>query len=145
MLDYKYAHVMMHADKGSEMLNQLKHFFRKRKDIEMAFLFGSEARGRTMSESDVDIAVWVSDGSDGKIVDSLWQELEILLHRNVDLIVLNTARPAIAWAAMRGMPLIIRNHEFFIQQMLKISDEAEFIQDFSLDLFHRRQKIREAA
>lgn len=127
------------------MLKQLMAFFRERDGVEMAFLFGSEAKGRAIALSDVDIAVWIRDDSDEKKADLLWQELEVLLHRNVDLIILNKARPCIAWAAMRGIPLIIRDYNFFIRQMLMISDEAEFIQDFSLELFSRRQKIREAA
>lgn len=127
------------------MIDKLKKYFGTRKDVEMAFLFGSEAAGRAMDESDVDVAVWFRDDYDMKVINTLWKKLELLLHRNVDLIVLNQARPTIAWAAMRGVPLVIRNYRFFIQQMLMLSDEAEFIQDLTLDLYALRQKIRGAA
>ncbi|MFH1826725.1 MAG: nucleotidyltransferase domain-containing protein [bacterium] len=122
--------------------NRLKSFFKKNKSIEMAFLFGSVAEGRAIRESDVDVAVWFKGKYDLKTVNALESEITSLLGRNVDLIVLNQARPTIAWAAMRGIKLLIRNYPLFIRQMLAVSDEAEFMQDFVIDLFNQREKYR---
>ena len=108
----------------------------------MAFLFGSAAKGREIPESDVDVAVWFEKEYSLKEVDALQGGIEDLLHKNVDLIVLNSARPTIAWAAMRGKPLFIRDYRLFFSQLLEISMEAEDIQDFAIDLFQRREKAR---
>lgn len=110
----------------------------------MAFLFGSEATKRAHGESDVDIAVWLKGPYSATEIEHLWQEVEIRAQRNVDLIVLNDARPTVAWAAMRGIPLVIKDYGFFLRHMLMVSDEAEFIQDFTLELFSLRRKLREA-
>jgi len=111
----------------------------------MAFLFGSAAIGREISESDVDVAVWFKNKYSMKDVNRLQDEIEDLLHRNLDLIVLNQARPTIAWAAMRGKPLIIRDYRLFFSKLVEISVEAEDIQDFVIDLFWLREKARREA
>lgn len=109
----------------------------------MAFLFGSASRGTSIPESDVDVGVWLVDGTTREDVERLWAEVERVCGRNVDLVVLNDARPAIAWAAMRGRRLKIASFAFFLQKMLEVSDEAEYMQDFTLDLYSLRRKWRE--
>jgi len=131
--------------KNTILIRQLTDFFYKQTMVEMAFLFGSEAKGKAISESDVDIAVWFREPYDDKLAEKLWQEIERLINRNVDLITLNSCRPTIAWAAMRGARLLIRNYKFFIKQLLISSDEAEWLQEFTLDLFALRQKLRGVA
>jgi predicted nucleotidyltransferase len=128
-----------------KIVEKLKSFFEKEKQIQMAFLFGSAAIGREISESDVDVAVWFKNKYSMKDVNRLQDEIEDLLHRNLDLIVLNQARPTIAWAAMRGKPLIIRDYRLFFSKLVEISVEAEDIQDFVIDLFWLREKARREA
>ncbi len=121
------------------LVKRLRLFFQKKKNIEMAFLFGSQAKGRAILESDIDIAIWPSRKFKLKDMDLLWKELELLTRKNVDVVRLNKANPSVAWAALRGIPLLIRNRKFFIDFMLNVSDEAEFMQDFNLDLYKKRQ------
>lgn len=90
----------------------------------------------------MDIAGWLKGPYSATDVELLWQEVEIRVRRNVDLIVLNDARPTVAWAAMSGIPLVIKDYGFFLHQMLMVSDEAEFIQDFTLELFSLRRKLK---
>ena len=121
---------------------KLKDFFKEKEDVRMAFLFGSEAAGRPIAESDVDVAVWFGTKYSIEDISRLQGEIEDLLHRPVDLVVLNQANPTIAWAAMRGKQLIIRDYRLFIAKLLEISTEAEDIQDFVIDLFKLREKAR---
>lgn len=125
-----------------EILNKLKAFFERKEEIAMAFLFGSAARGREIPESDIDLAIWFNKEYTLEEVDKIWLEVEAILHRNVDLVVLNQARPTIAWAALRGKKIIIRDHRLYFSKLLNISREAEDMQDFILDLFHLKQKLR---
>jgi predicted nucleotidyltransferase len=113
--------------------------------VRLAFLFGSEAKNRTRTDSDVDIAIWPKENYKMDDFNRLWHEIEKTTGKEVDLIRLNEAKPSVAWAAMRGKPLLIRDKKFFIHNMLSISDEAEFMQDFVLDLWNRRKKRREEA
>lgn len=127
---------------ASKLISDLRPLMEGRPNVSMAFLFGSASRGAAIPESDVDIGVWLEDGYSREAVERLWAELERACGRNVDLVVLNEARPAIAWAAMRGRRLKIASLAFFIQKMLEISDEAEYMQDFTLDLYALRRKWR---
>jgi len=126
----------------SNIIDELKKYFSKRKDIALAFLFGSVAKGRQISESDVDIAVWFFGDEFLEKATETQREIETLLHKDVDLIVLNSARPTIAWAALRGKALLIRDQRLYFNQLLEVSTEAEDMQDFNLDLFRMRQKNR---
>lgn len=125
-----------------EIITKLKKCFAANSDVSMAFLFGSQASGKTTSESDVDIAIWLLKDYELKKIDALWREIESLLHNNVDLIVLNKANPNTAWAAMRGIPLKITDYRLYYGKLVEVSMEAEDMQDFAIDLYKMREKAR---
>lgn len=75
----------------------LREFFLSRKDVLLAFLFGSLARGNASETSDADVAVVFSGEEDLMLhALSLKNDLEELLPRPVDLVTLNRADPVIA-------------------------------------------------
>lgn len=125
-----------------EILDKLKAFFEGKEEIVMAFLFGSAAAGREIPESDVDVAVWFGREYTMKDIDKIWLEIESLIHRSIDLVVLNQARPTIAWAAMRGRKLIIRDYYLYLRKLLDFSREAEDFRNFVFDLWSLRRKLR---
>lgn len=127
------------------MINQLTDLMGKKEWVKFAFLFGSYARQKSISESDVDVAIWPETGTAPEKINTLWGEIENLTKKNVDLVELPKARPTIAWAALRGVPLVIKDRRLYLKTLLSVSDEAEDMQDFTLDLFQRRQKKRGAA
>jgi predicted nucleotidyltransferase len=129
----------------TDQLSQLSQFFENKPEIALAFLFGSQAKGYARQVSDFDIAVWFKDNPTLRQIDQLWLEVERLVQREVDLVVLNSARPTVAWAALRGKRLLIRDWKLFINLVLNVSTEAEDMQDFNLSLWKRRQKLREEA
>jgi len=112
----------------------------------MAFLFGSWARGRQRPDSDLDVAVLVEPGTTD--AGSLWGQLERLVDRDVDLVILNDASPLLAWEALQGERLLVRDRGEFLDYMLRVSDEAEDFREFVLSLWHERTKrgiIRDVA
>ncbi len=120
-----------------DIRKKLSSRFAGDKNVRMAFLFGSADRGTAISESDVDVAVYLeSEDAEG----TLWTDVERLLGRNVDLVVLNRAPASVAWSALRGTPLLIRDRGFFIDYLLRVSEEAESLADFNLDYWKRRDK-----
>lgn len=125
-----------------EIVEKLKDLFASKKEISMAFLFGSQATGKTTSESDIDVAVWFSKNVELNEIDRLWLEIESLLHNNVDLIILNQANPNTAWAAMRGITLKITDYRLYYSKLIEVSMEAEDMQDFAIDLYKMREKTR---
>lgn len=125
-----------------DYLEILKEFFKNKENIVMAFLFGSVAKGKATKESDIDIAVYLKEYEE-KFVYGLWNELEDLLKRDVDLIVLNIANATVAWEALRGKKIIINDHDFYINYMLEVSMEAEDFRKTVLDIYRYRQERRE--
>ncbi|KAF0134347.1 MAG: putative nucleotidyltransferase [Candidatus Saganbacteria bacterium] len=126
----------------SDLESKLSEYFKNNKSIVLAFLFGSAAKGRQIAESDVDIAVWFKNNYTMKDIDKIWLEVEKAIKRNIDLIILNQARPTIAWEAMRGKKLSIKNYGLYIKKMLEVSSEAEDFNNFILDFWKLRRKLR---
>ncbi|HHV75046.1 type VII toxin-antitoxin system MntA family adenylyltransferase antitoxin [Thermoanaerobacterium butyriciformans] len=122
-------------------LSILKEFFKDREDIIMAFLFGSVAKGKSMKESDIDIAVYFKN-YDEKLVFELWNDLEDLLKKDVDLVVLNIANATIAWEALRGKKIVVNDENFYLNYMLNVSMEAEDFREVVLDIYKIRQERR---
>lgn len=125
-------------------LKQLKKYFKKESSVAMAFVFGSYAKGRAMNESDVDIAVyfkpegkrleWEED-KEYPQVDKIWLEVERIVKRNVDLLVLNRARSTVAFEVLQtGKELVNKDRMLYLNFMLRISWEAidfmGFIEDY---------------
>ena len=93
-------------DESGRIPSTLERYFALRDDVTLAFLFGSVARGKATGRSDVDVAVYFAGGYNLTTVGGITGDLETLLRRDVDLIVLNEANASVAWAALRGTPLL---------------------------------------
>jgi predicted nucleotidyltransferase len=97
----------------------LKKYFKKKKSVVLAFLFGSQAKEREMGESDWDIGIYfkpkeyleLETNFDYPEEEGMWSDLvDILKTDNVDLVILNRARPDLVYTVLRdGIPLIIRD------------------------------------
>ena len=122
------------------LLESLKNYFERRDDISFAFLFGSAARGTVRREGDVDIAVYFApdNGLEWEAFNKTYEgenrialDLERLLKKEVDLVVLNRARAVVADEIIRkGNPLIIKDRGTFLDFLCIISDEAEYVRDW---------------
>lgn len=123
------------------MLEELKSYFKKKKDIDLAFLFGSQAKGRGREASDYDVAVWFKKEPAMEDVNKIWNEIADIVHKDVDLIVLNSARPTVAWAALRGKKLLIRDFKLYLRLVLDVSREAEDMQDFAIEFWNLKRKL----
>ena len=117
----------------------LRSFFASRNEVRLASLFGSAAGGRSGRMSDVDVAVYL-DEEDDKVEDSLQSELERLLRKEVDLVVMNRAPATLCWSAIRkGVAVKIRDRKFFLDFMLNVSTEAQDFIEFNQDARRRRR------
>lgn len=131
-----------HRARANEALDVLKSYFQTRNDVMMAFLFGSAARGMATRRSDVDVAIYLVNKYSIEDINHIAVELENLLGKDVDLIVLNQANASIAWAALRGIPILIRDRAFYLRYMLDVSREAEDFREWILDLWRLRHARR---
>ena len=132
------------SGEDATIYSRLKSVFPEQPIVSMAFLFGSQAKGKTGPESDVDIAVYLEPGYTLQGVYELWNALEDMLRKKVDLLLLNDAPPLLAWSALKGKRLFIREHDFYVRYMLDVSREAEDFQEYVLDWWRWRMKIKGA-
>ena len=125
-----------------DFIEQLKIYFQSAEAVLFAFLFGSHATGKVYKESDVDVAVYLQEGCSLSSVKKIWSDIEDIVKKDVDLIVLNTAPPLIAQAALRGKPLIIKDYTRYLKYLLETSGEAEDFSIFIQDMWQWREKIK---
>lgn len=140
------------SDNLTQLSDPLRNYFLGKSGVSMAFLFGSFAAGRATSDSDVDIAVyfepsgkspeWEEDGI-YEDEDNLWGEVERLVGRSTDLVVLNRAPSTLAFSIIRlGIPLVIKDHSLYLRFYLTISTAAEDFRDFVNDYWAIKQRSR---
>ena len=125
-------------------IEPLKNYFENRKDVAFAFLFGSHARGTATKLSDIDIAVYFYPEKRHPIEyeeevfykgeDEVWDDLEGLLKKEVEMLVLNRVSASVAASAIRGIPLAINDWGLYLNFMLFITSLAE---DYRLRIGHK--------
>lgn len=78
-----------------EISGELINFFKKEGRILVAYIFGSHAKGTNTRESDIDIAILLSETPEKTLDYQLYlvKELSGILGDNVDLVILNNAPP----------------------------------------------------
>jgi len=133
-----------------KMLELLKGYFSRRKDIVFAFLFGSAAKGKIRREGDVDIAVyfWPEKDIEWEVLNKTYKgesriglDLERLLKKEVDLVVLNRTRAVLADEIVRkGKPIIIKDRGIFMDFLCIVSDEAEYVRDW-LGTYYKERRV----
>lgn len=124
----------LHDINSDDMVLRLREYFDRRKEVLMAFLFGSWAKGVGGMDSDVDVAVyfrptsgflqWDDPTAWYESEDEIWLDLEEMLGREVDLLVLNRAAPTVAESALRGIPIVIKDRSVYLDFLTRITFEA---------------------
>ncbi len=104
-------------------IEKLRRYFEEEKDILLAFIFGSSARGTEGEDSDIDIGVYLRD----KVKeDKIWREISKIIEREADLVILNEAPATIISNVFKtGIPLDIKDRELYWDLYLSKTMEAE--------------------
>ncbi|MFC2140783.1 nucleotidyltransferase domain-containing protein [Acidobacteriota bacterium] len=130
------------------MLLNLKNYFSNRDDVAFSFLYGSYARGTAHRNSDVDIAVYFYPGVrrpiqyeeavyyDGE--DEIWADLDQLLGKEVELLVLNRVSASVSATAIRGISLVVKDWDLYLDFMEAVTREAEDFNQFIINDFLQR-------
>lgn len=144
MADRRWPHV---GRLNGNVLQMISETLQQEPHVLLAFLFGSQASGRARPDSDVDLAVYLDLPPQE---DALYQEitrllrrLETLLEADVDLIILNTAAPAIAAEALQGKKLVMKDERLYLDLLCEKTREAEDLREWTFDLLRLRRRFRE--
>jgi len=136
-------------DSHEKIRKLLRDYFEEREDIAFAILFGSAARGKVRKEGDIDIAIyfrpekdveWENFGKRYKDENRIAIDLEVLLKKEIDLVVLNRARSILADEIIRkGDPILIRDRGMFMDFLCIVSDEAEYVRDWMIASYKEKR------
>ena len=130
------------------MIDRLKEYFSDRKEVAFAFLYGSQAKGYATNLSDVDIAVYFYPEKRHPIEceeevfypteHEIWGDLERILKKEVELLVLNRVSASVAASAIRGTPIVINDWDMYFDFMEVITDIAEDFAEFVVNNYQER-------
>lgn len=94
-----------------DVIEAVRRVLDARADVQLAYVFGSLARGEARPSSDLDLGVVFRFVPAPRELDRLTTDLEVAAGRRVDLVVLNEAPPLLTHEAIRGGRLIVCRDE----------------------------------
>ena len=140
--------------KKEGILSGLRDYLGKRREVSMAFLFGSWAKDQEGAESDMDIAVYFKpklNALEWQNVDAyyetertIWADIERIVEMEVDLLVLNRAHATVADSALRGIPIVIKDRNLYMNFFLRITSEAIDFREWVDGYWRLKEKRRDA-
>ena len=95
----------------------LGKFFKTQEYVELAYLFGSAAKGKAGVLSDIDIGVYISNRitkaqRDQKRIELIAKLTTILKNNSVDLLIINDTPPVLNFEIIEpNVPILIRDHD----------------------------------
>lgn len=90
---------------SQEQKNQIARIA-KRFHLKLVLIFGSQIQGKTHSQSDLDIGVFVKKELSWKELSSLLEKLGQIFQKKIDVAFLNKADPLFLWRIMQKCILI---------------------------------------
>ena len=132
-------------------IKKLKEYFERCKDIAFAFLFGSQATGKANKLSDIDIAVYFYPEKRHPIEyeeevfykgeEEVWSDIERILKKDVEMLVLNRASSSVSASVIRGIPLAINDWGLYLDFMEVVTHEAEDFMTFYINDYMERYSL----
>lgn len=123
----------------ADLASRLATALAARDEVSFAYLFGSQATGRTHARSDVDVAVWIREPYDASERDPLLELLAALKaalgREDVDVLILNEAPVWIAARALQGTLLVERD------EGLRVREEARLKSRYHDRLPYYRRRL----
>ena len=119
-------------------------------DVVLAYLFGSEAKGTANRESDIDIAVLLSDQIPQaeygqRVVDLSTELIGVFQQDAIDVALLNTASPLLAFHVVRHGVVIYDPHHryvsFYIDTFNHYTD-TQPLRDLQWQYYLKRQDAK---
>jgi len=135
---------------SEERMETLKDYFSKETSVVMAYVFGSYAKERVMSESDFDIAAYFKP--EGREIeheeyreypdeDRIWDDVRKIVDVNTDFVVMNRCPSTLALDILdSGKEIIVKDDSIRLEFYLITSSVAEDFMEFAKDFYAIRQR-----
>lgn len=129
-------------------LKGLRNYFATRQEVAFAFLYGSHAKGTATRRSDVDIALYFDPKTRHPVEieeeifypaeNEIWGDLGRILSKEVELLVLNRVPATVAVSAIKGVPLVIKDWNLYLDFLEIATDIAEDFAEFIISEYKER-------
>lgn len=138
-------------------IEPIKNYLERIQEVSFCFLFGSRSKDLNSTNSDYDIGIYFKpidinavefeNVKDYPALDKIWNDLELILKKEVDLVVLNNAPSHLASIIItRGIPIIIKDEKLFFSFLLVTTSNAidyrEFVRDY-YNIYNRSSSLSE--
>jgi predicted nucleotidyltransferase len=124
------------------IINISRNYFEQNEKVVMAFLFGSYASGNFCKESDIDIGVLLKNEDENAEIE-IQNRIEKLIGHEVDTVFMSRSPATLSWSIIRkGIPIIIKDRNVFLNFMLDVSTEAQDFLEFNLDTWRKKNDTR---
>lgn len=128
-----------------DAINKCRDILKKYDKIVFAYLFGSYTKGNIRKNSDVDVAIYLSDTMDTYEYLGIKMDLSDELKREVDLVILNDATPLLKYEIYRNNILLFTNDKameskFKVKTLFEYDDMKRYL-DLSYNKTIERLKI----
>lgn len=135
-----------------DFVGRLRERLEPEPDIQFAYLFGSSARGSDGPLSDVDVAVMIGNKGDGKglharHLDLIASVAGVVGSERTDVVILNTAPPALGYRVLKEGVLIFSRDEparmeHWVRTVDRYLDMEPFRRTLAEGLKHRLEEGR---
>jgi len=121
--------------------NILIQYLSNKDEVVFAFLYGSYSKGTFLKDSDLDLAIYFKEGTTPLHIDNIWDEIQKSTKKDVEVLVLNGAKAPIAWQALRGTRLVIKDWKIYLSYMLAVSSDAMDFQNDLEDMWRMKNRL----
>lgn len=122
-----------------QLIPLLEKFFQSHDCVELAYLFGSAAKGKAGALSDIDIGVYLSAGMtkaqrDQKRLELIAKLTTILKNDRIDLLIINDTPPVLNFEIIKPNVLVlVRDHDLKLdveQRIMSRYLDRKYHEDF---------------
>lgn len=131
----------MQPSHTSDLDRKIEHVMARHPSVVLVFLFGSMAKNRARSDSDLDIAVVSSTPLTAQTQIAIIEDLALAFGRPVDLIDLDrTHNPLLQQILIKGRRLLCHDRTRYAELLLRmVYEEADLMPYYRRILSERRQ------
>lgn len=116
---------MIQGDQTSLLLTQLETYFLNKNDFLCVLLYGSFAKGKANSQSDIDLAVLTTEALSPELKMQTIENLSLLFGRSIDVVDLRTAHVPLSQEILtQGLYIKLINPEIKENLIKKMIYEA---------------------
>ncbi len=125
-------------------IKKIENFLQTEQNVLFGYVFGSYANGKEHDQSDIDVVLFF-DRYNFDVYADIVHRLERLLHKKVDLVVLNNTKNLYLLEDIIKNSILVKDHlhreDFELKRMHEILDFKELNQRLKIGQYSKNQEL----